>query len=224
MNIQPIETLVKRYERSPIIRALVQLIPLSIGSAVDTALLTHIQNLRAERARIFFDELERGAVSLQPELLQNNEFLHCYFATVSAALRTHRDEKIQAFARLLRSATIDGKLKIIDEYEEFLGILDDMSFREVALLSMLDHWELKHPYQLDENDLQRANRFWEGFIQQAENDLSILPDEMDAVLFRLGRTGCYELFTGSFFDDTGGKGKTTPLFQRLKTLVFSNEG
>ncbi|MBT2792196.1 hypothetical protein, partial [Paraburkholderia strydomiana] len=203
---QIIETLVKRYERSAVLRALVQLVPLSVGSAVDTALMTRVATIRADRTRVFFDELAKDENPLHPTLLENNEFLHCYFATSAAALRTQRIEKIQSLARLLRSSTEDGKIATVDEYEEFLNILADLSHRELSVLVTLDRYEAQHPLQADENDLQRANRFWEAFVQQISQDFSIELREVDSVLTRLNRSGCYETFTGGFFD------LTLPLF------------
>jgi hypothetical protein len=220
---QIIETLVKRYERSAVLRALVQLVPLSIGSAADTALLTRVAAIRADRTRVFFDELAKDEKLLRPELLENNEFLHCYFATAAAALRTQRNEKIQSLARLLRSSTENGKIDTADEYEEFLNILMELSQRELSVLLILDQYETQYPLQGDENDLQRANRFWDAFVQRLSQDFSIGVREVDSLLTRLNRSGCYETFTGGFFDYTGGKGKITPLFHRLKELALKSE-
>ncbi len=218
---QVVESLVKRYERSAVVRALVQLIPLSIGAAVDTAVLTRVQAIRADRARVFFDELAKGEKELRPELLENDEFLHCYFATAAAVLRTQRTEKIQALARLLRSTT-EGRLTVVDEFEEFLSILAELSYRELSVLATLDGYESRHPLQEEENDLQRANRFWNAFVQQVVQEFSIQPNEVDSILTRLNRSGCYETFTGGYFDYTGGKGKITPLFHRLKELALNS--
>jgi hypothetical protein len=217
---QPAENLVTRYEKSALLRALVQLVPLNIGSAIDTAVIIRVQAIRAARTKEFFDELARGDIQLQAELLENNDFLHCFFATVDAALRTNRHEKIRAFSRLLRSATIEGKISALEEYEELLGILDDMSYRELTVLTILDQYEQANPKQDQENDLQRTNRYWSDFSEKVISSLGVLPEELDAIMTRLNRTGCYETFTGGFFDYTGGKGKITPVFRRLKALAF----
>ena len=51
MNIGTIEQLVNRYEKKPIIKGLVQLIPCGIGSAADVALVTMVEKIREDRAR-----------------------------------------------------------------------------------------------------------------------------------------------------------------------------
>lgn len=214
------ETLLKRYEKNVVLRALAQLVPLSVGSALDAALLTKLQQIHADRAREFFDALESGSTPLKPELLESNDFLHCFFATSKAALRTYRVEKIQAFARLLNALATAGKFSGVDEYEEYLGILDDLSSRELAVLTLLDQYESKFPKNADENDLGRANRFWNDFCIEMESSLAIPAQEIDAVLTRLNRSGCYETFTGNYWDYTGGKGKITATFCRLKSLAL----
>lgn len=217
-----IESLIQRYERNATIRALVQLVPMGIGSAADVALLTRLQAIRIDRVRAFFDELAKGEQQLDPELLESNDFLHCYFSTTAAVLRTRRTEKIQIFARLLRAATEDGKLDVIDEYEEFLSIVDELSHRELLVLSTLAKYEALYPKEEGENDLQRANRFWDSFTDELVQRLAIRSTEVDSLLTRLNRSGCYETFTGGYFDYTGGKGKITSVFHRFKELALGD--
>lgn len=216
-----VESLIRRYERSAVLRGLVQLVPFSIGSAIDTVLLTKVQTIRANRTAIFFDELANGQEDLKPELLESNEFLHCFFATTEAALRANRAEKIQHLARLLASSICSGGFVDVDEYEEYLKILDDLSSREFAVLVLLNQYESDHPLQDGENRLQRANHFWPQFSTDLANRFSIPSQEVDAMLTRLNRTGCYETFVGAFIGYTGGKGMTTPTFHRLKNFVIS---
>ncbi len=218
-----VEGLAKRYKKNFVIRSLVQLIPFGIGSAADTTIVTLVENIREDRVRTFFDELAAGKVELKQELLENEEFLHCYFATVSAALRSYRKEKIRMFARLLKKSTLPDSLSNIDEYEEYLGILDELSYREILVLNLLDKYESKFPQEKDKNDLERANRFWDEFTKELEESLQVPQDEIDAVLTRLNRTGCYETFIGTYAGYTGGKGKLTATYRRLKSLVSESE-
>lgn len=214
-----IEGLIKRYETNPVIRGLIQLIPFGIGSAVDVALCVQLENIRKDRIRTFFDELGNNSVQLTPELLKSEDFLHCYFATTKAALNSRRREKIEMFAKLLKSSVRGGPFDSTDEYEEYLSILDELSYRELMILFKLHKFESDLIHEENENDLQRANRFWDKFNTELIDQLRIPANEIDAVLTRLNRTGCYETFVGGYFDYTGGKGKTTPTFWRLKELI-----
>jgi hypothetical protein len=219
-EVEKVNGLADRYSRNPLLRGLIQLIPFGIGSGIDVALVTHIENIRAERVRIFFDELQNGNRELSPELLESEDFLHCYFSTTKAALNSRRTEKIRIFAKLLKSS-FDGTNTVnIDEYEEFLSILDDLSFREILILLKLYSFEIEYPKQGEENDLQRASRFWDKFVEELNTELGVRVDEVDSIMTRLNRTGCYETFIGGYFDYTGGKGKLTPTFFRMKDLIL----
>ena len=169
-----VKKLVQRYEKNPVLRGLAQLISLwslGIGSAIDAALLTKLQNIREERVRTFFDELAAGKVELNPELLESEDFLHCFFATVRAALNSKRREKIKMFARLLKSSILRNTFSNTDEYEECLGILDELYYRELLILFTLDKYESQYPKkEYQENDLQRATRFWKEFVAGLEKN------------------------------------------------------
>jgi hypothetical protein len=216
--------LAKRYQRYPVLRGLIQLIPFGIGSGIDAALLTRLQNISEERTKAFFDELAEGNIVLKPELLESEDFLHCFFATAKAALNTRRREKIKFFAKLLKASTLPDAFSNTDEYEEYLWILDELSFRELSILFILDNYESQFPKIAEENDLQRANRFWDRFTTELIEKLSVPKDEIDAILTRLNRTGCYETFVGGYFDYTGGKGKLTSTYFRLKKLIQMESG
>jgi hypothetical protein len=216
--------LLERYERNPALRGLIQLIPFGIGSGIDVALCTQLENIRNERIKTFFDELGNGSIVISTELLNSEDFLHCYFATVKAALNSRRREKIGMFARLLKSSACDDRFSNTDEYEEYLGILDELSYRELTILFKLYRFEFEHPMKENENDLQRANYFWSEFTREIVEQIGVPSEEIPAVLTRLNRTGCYETFVGAYWDYEGGQGKTTPTFERLKELIENNVG
>ena len=109
------------YAGNPIIRGLVQLIPAGIGSALDVLIVDKAERMKKERVRTFFDELGRGDVALTEELVQSDDFLHSLDATMRAAFRTRREEKVRMFARLLKRGAIDGQAASLDDYEEMVA-------------------------------------------------------------------------------------------------------
>lgn len=211
--------LLARYERQPIIRGLVQLVPFGIGSAVETVLLARFQAYRADRLREFFDELGTGSLTLTPELIESNDFLHCYFATIGAVVKSRRHEKARYLARLLKSAFVPGGVSSTDEYEELLSIIGELSYRELGILSLLAQYERATPLRSGENELQRAGRFWPSLTAEAERLFGVSTTMFQSILVRLQRSGCYEEFTGAFLDYTGGRGHLTPLYFRLEEVA-----
>ncbi len=217
-KLSQIGKLAEQYTSKPALRSLLQLIP-GWGSA-DVLLQHRANEIQADRLRTFFDELGEGKHELTEELIQSEDFLHCFFKTTRAALNTRQREKIKMFAKLLNSSLVPGSFSSTDEYEEYLGILDDLSYRELIILSVLESYESRFMKSAGENELQRAYRFWELFTAELEKNLCIHKDELIGALTRLTRSGCYEILPGGFGDMGGeGVGKLTHTYFRLKKLI-----
>jgi len=191
------KNILTRYERNLIIRSLIQLVPLGIGSAVDTGISSTLTRIREERAKTFFDELGAGNIELTKEVIDSEDFLNCYFSTVKAALNTRRREKIRVFCQLLKGALASNIVNDVDEYEEFLSVLDELSFREFRIVSALEEHEAKYPLlQGDEKrtlaediSIEAYDEAWKEFKEWLYTQLNIPKDEADSILRRLGRTG-----------------------------------
>lgn len=211
------ENFSKNYLNEPELRALVQLIPL--GSSVDTEISLRYAKMNEQRTKVFFDELNDGKIVLTQEIIDSNDFLHCYFITYKYALKTKKKEKIEMFANLLKSNFSKDILNDSDEYEEYLEILYELSYREFKMLNLLNQYELRFPILENENVYQRLNRFWGEYVNDLKQLLGIPESEIHFLLIRLSRTGCYDTFTGKFMDDTLGKGQTTPVFRKLLNLL-----
>jgi len=206
----PIYKLAESYKRSPVIRSLVQLILGNIGSAFDVGLTTFIENIREDRARTFFDELGKRDFPLTEDEIKSEDFLHAYFATCRAALNTRRREKIRLFARLLHNYA--SKSTAVEEFEEHLTILDDLSYRELQVLLILEHYEEANPQRNFKNVHTRAELFWEDFQSECSTKLAIPTNELNGVLTRLTRTGLYETIA---FTSMGNRGRLTRNFYRF---------
>ena len=107
--IKPFDTslimLYDSYEKQPIIKSLIQILSvngLPVGSVVDTSLGVYVNNLKLNRLKCFFDELNSGNVELTDDLIEQNAFLSAYFSTVHYIVRTRSDEKMRNFARILK--------------------------------------------------------------------------------------------------------------------------
>lgn len=213
------EKLIEKYENNPVIRGLIQLVPGGIGSSIDVVLCIEIEKIKSERLKTFYDELGNGDIVISEDLILSEDFLHCYFSTLKAVINSRRREKIQFFAKILKSSISCKPILTTDEYEEYLNILDELSYRELSILFKLHSFESKYPKMAEENDLQRSTRFWPEFVSEIVEKLEIHPDEVQSILTRLNRTGCYETFVGSYLNYTGGRGKTTYTFKLLKDLI-----
>ena len=152
------------------------------------------------------------------------EFFDAYTSTARHVLSESRDAKIRLFARLFGTFVKRGCSTPIDRYEEFLLLLDEISEREFSLLLLLARHERNYPQESSENRLQRAMHYWRDFAHDADLELGIEGDALEAMLTRLTRTGMYHEITGGFWDYTGGVGYLTTTFESfLEALNISPE-
>ena len=210
--------LAKRYERNPALRALVRIIP--YGSAAEAAALTVVSRIRKERLRTFFDELATANAIDNPELVDEEDFVHCFLTTLQFALNTRRREKIRMFGRLLKCSVLpDSGLSDSDEYEDFLAILDELTYREIRALSILNEFGGVNREE-NQNDMQWTMTFWDDFCRRLSDELPLPIDEVADFMKRIGRTGCFQELIG-YYSARPGVGKLTPTYLRL--LSFVNE-
>lgn len=215
------EFLLKKYERNRVIRGLIQLVPYGVGGLVDVILVETLKKIQRERTATFFEELAQGDALIDEDLLKSEDFIQAFFLTAKYALNTRRREKIQLFARLLKNSITKNSIPNLDEFEEMAGILDQLEYREVIALRILDEYSSLARGE-GENDLIWTNKFWENFEKKLEELLEVPNNQIGDFMNRITRTGCYEIFTGSYYGYTGGKGKLTPTYLKLKDFIYAS--
>ncbi|MCB9187336.1 MAG: hypothetical protein H6601_11420 [Flavobacteriales bacterium] len=211
--------LYETYENSPQIKALIQLLG-PIGSVPDTVLGTLVTKIRAERLRVFFDELNSGDVELTEDIIAQNDFLHAYFSTAEYVLKTRTDEKIKRFGIVLKS-WYSQKVDI-DWFEDYAAIINELSDREFAILSVKYKYELaaeKNPDLSDANPYKKTISYWEEFKDEILKQMDIEPNDLDPMLIRVQRTGCYFKHIGYFDASMEQVGDTTELFKKLHGVI-----
>lgn len=203
------EKLLEEYSTNSLLRGLVQIVP--YGGLVDTILTSSYNNILVERAKVFYDELGIGMIELKPELVQSEDFLHAYFSTFKAALYTKQREKIRFFSRLLNGGLTSSLIHDADEYDDYLKILDELTFREIYILFKLKEIE-------DETGGFSNHDHWNIVQDKMHNELKIDSEQLRPILSRIERTGClieFETFVGG----SGGRGSTSSIFNKLISLI-----
>jgi len=214
-------TLYDSYDNQPIIKSLIQLIEVNgvpIGSLIDTSLGKYVSNLKSNRLKSFFDELNTGEIELTDDIIEQNEFLNAYFSTVNYIIRTRSDEKIKCFARILKKLN-NGNIDI-NEFEDFTSIFNELSEREFAILVIKYQFEqnnLKNAKDL--NPAQLTESYWDDFKNEVCLKIGLPEKELDPMLVRLQRTGCYNKHKGYWEDGPNEQGDTTELFKRIYELI-----
>ncbi len=216
------------YEKNPIIKSLIKLVP--GGSAVDSYVSVQLNNMKAARAKAFFDALNNGSLTLSANIINSNDFLYSFYSTLNYVSRTRTDEKVKKFANIVLQLAAD---KIdFDQFEDYTAVLNDLSEREFAILSLKYKYEQRFlpeegesEYKLNgvvQNPIQVTMLYWEDFRNEVINTLKIESDELNSMLIRIQRTGCYLVHQGYWMDTyTEEIGNTTTLFKKITNLISS---
>ncbi len=214
-----IAKLAEAYDKNPILKALLSLVP--GWSASDILMHARADEIRAARTRVFFDELAAGAVPLTEELVQTEDFLHCFTRTIKAVVETRRKEKIQLFGRLFNNSMSSGLVSDPEEFELLLSIVDELSCKEIAVLRAIEAYE-QHYYE--NGRFAEQHRPHEGKLQAIiEEHLGLIPGQLPdtellGIVIRLNRTGCYSLMgwrRGPAIDC-----RLTNIYSKLKSLIL----
>jgi len=218
-----ITTLYESYDNDPTIKGLIQALSLygiPLGPMIDSTIGTFVNKMKSDRLHTFFDELNSGDITISEEQIESNDFLHAYFSTVNYVIRTRSDNKIESFARILKNLNA-GKINIA-EFEDYTSILNELSEREFYILAKKYKYEQKHKVNNPEmNSGELTSSYWDNFEETTCLKLGISKEELDPMLVRIQRTGCYRKYTEYWEDEANQRGETTELFKILYGLIIN---
>lgn len=163
----------------------------------------------------FLEELDAGEIALTEEDEQNYLMVHVFFSCWRYVGRALRDEKIKLFARAFqhycKTRAFENE-ETTEIYDEYLAILDDLSYREFQILCILCEFEQAVG--------EERRDFWSEFFDSLETKLHISRNAIPGILQRLNRTGLYEPIQG-FLSPSNGliRGKLTPNFYIFLELI-----
>ena len=223
------EKILKLYSGNHFARAVVRRLSvcgIPVGDVIDSLAAEAYNKIHVERAAIFFEELDKGHIELTQEVIQSEEFLFSLFAALKASLYTRQKEKVRFFAKLFAKHLTKNQFSQADEYDDYLKILDELTFREIYMLYRLKQYEdTAHLKEVDEDDedkddeLRITSRFWGKFTREIHETLGIEYPEIAGLLTRAGRTGCYAPITSMTLGYRGDRGKTTRVFEKLVEMI-----
>jgi hypothetical protein len=178
-----------------------------------------------------------------PEQIASDAKLYAAFTVANTILRSQTQERIKLFARL-HANFVRGIVVGSDDFKEFVGLLDDLSERELEILLILDELGKKpssffyatvrsggeggadadrgggssDPAVSDAKRLIHSQDFWNAFREEAARRFRLSVPEIANVVQRLARTGLCQVLS-----DSSGvvvAAATTPYFRRfLAALV-----
>ena len=122
----------------------------------------------------------------------------------------------------MKSSLDDSGPADIDEYEYFLNILDNLGFKEIQALVILDRFSDSFRDSTG-SDPNWTSTFWEKFETKLSEQLNIPRERASDFMIGLVRTSCYETFTDAQIRYTRGQGKLTPIFKHVNEFILESE-
>jgi hypothetical protein len=212
---------------SPVIKGLLAIASslnpiIAVTSAVTVVgielLETALKERQERQLKTFFDKLNEGEITLDKETIANKEFLHRYFITLRTVLKTNRDEKIKVLADFFinrGSKNPDGSHT--DTYEEYLGIIDELSYRELLILRTLEEFEKRligsGDGNIEDGRITKMSKYWAEF-QNTVSELTEGSTLVPALMKRLERSGLFQI--ADIWDNDDNRGFLTDLYYDLK--------
>lgn len=165
----------------------------------------------------FLNELDADKIKLTDEDEQDYAMVHVFFSCWRYVQRTSRMEKVVLFARLFQNYCTERAFESkerTETYDEYLAILDELSYREFQVLSIL--YELENDTKYNPATESRVpsdklkDSLWAEFKLRAETEAGVPKEEFNGFMTRLSRTGLYQPNVQPFFSSE--KGDLTPNF------------
>jgi hypothetical protein len=215
------------YSRNPTVRGIVEVtkaLPIvgSIMAIFDASVLASLEQYREKQFQIFLDEI--ASSGLNPDVpipdSKQGDVIRAILITTEAVARSHREEKIRAFARLLISGLQEPpRIAILDEFDDYVSILDEVSWREWQMMAILSEYEDRYRSVTHEPDYKEIREYWDKFVADLTLRLGIPAPEASGLIARLGRTGLYEVLVVSLYGGNVTVGTLTGTYYRLAEVL-----
>lgn len=188
---------------NPVVDSLLMLaiktIPI-IGDMIDSSMNKIIEEFQNKKEQELIEVILKDNHSITSEMVNDVEFIVSYAKTREVVLRLATNDKVKYFGNLIRNGYLSGEHIDNNEFEEYLTILNTMSYREIQCL-------IAYKQFCDEKDkeLKIENR-WHQFVKDYKMPYDLDTESMYSLFQRIKSTGfIYESYaseSGEVEDDT----------------------
>lgn len=177
--------------------SVVKAIPV-IGDMIDSTTNKLIENFQKKKELEFIEIVLKDKYSITSEMVNDVEFIVNYNRTLEVVRRLATNDKVKYLANLIRNGYLVGNHIENNEFEEYLDILNTMSYREIDYLIFLK----KHP--IGRNGITSWGKFEKIFC----DEFGETTEKPYFIYLRLKRTGFvdeeFRLQNTTVSKDSGG--------------------
>lgn len=199
--------------------------PLTIGissvGVVGATILSGLQLFRFNKTNYFFEDIVKQNKVLTDEML-DEPFIHRFYITYNAILRTGYRKKIEFLARLFTDSYDNDTLKDNDEYEILLDTINNLKEKHINFLTAFEKSEIKFSIIEYQNAYNNADNVTVRNFTQVYNIIRKKYDIENYDLFIIERLGLIQLYYQPIKNLTyfNGYFEYTKLYDKIKKYVI----
>ncbi len=152
--------------------------------------------LANDRLICLLEKLNKMQIKIDDAMKQSPDFIHGITIVMNAVARTHREEKINMFAHMIKSG-VNNNIIIneIDIFEYYVNILESLNYKELEILECL--YKYNNAMRLDNTKKEENSgiRGIELVFQKMSKEVKIEVKQLKNMLERLSGMGMCEKVT-----------------------------
>lgn len=158
-----------------------------IGDMIDSSMDKVIQDFQQKKENELIDIILKDRNMITSEMVNDVEFIVNYNRTLEVVRRLATNDKVKFFGNLIRNGYLSGEHIACSEFEEYLDILNTLSYREIQCL-------VDYMLYCEEKTKEKRTQYntWEGFSEDYSKKMKISRSDLWSIFTRIKRTGFIE--------------------------------
>ena len=167
---------------------------------------------------ILLKEIIECKEHITKEQLQNVDAINMFILMMDAVNKATCNEKIRLYGRLYANTCIETENINVNEYEEWLHGLSDLSYREIFILLTLYQYEKNYKSDKSYGDICK---YRDEFIEKIGTKFDLSEEDLYSILQGMLRTGFYYNDSNilAAIDRKYKKGHTTSYFEKFAEKI-----
>lgn len=176
---------------SSVLMAPIKAIPV-IGDLVDSTTDKLLEDFQSKKEQELIDVILKDSNSITTEMVNDVEFIVNYARVVDSVRRLATNDKVAYFGNLIRNGYLSGEHINSNTFDEYLNILNTMSYREIQYLVdykiYCETSSAKSPSSVITKKYIYKNK-WASFSKEYSQRLQITTNELYNTFIRIKQTG-----------------------------------
>ena len=190
-----------------------------LGTVFDETVLGILENHQKAKQQQLLEAIIHNADLLSSQRVHAIPFLMEFARTQQAVLRLANEKKVQFICNLFVNYFVKEEHEDVDEYDEFLLHLEQLSYRELDLLVHLYEYQREEAKRQNMEELTTSAEVFEKLRIYAEKEYGLSRGELIGLMTSVTKSGFCKEETGAFLNNTGGKFMVTGYFEKFLRYV-----